>query len=85
MVGCGFLDEGLRFREGIGGGYATREIGQICGVASGRLLDDGGVFHSVAPGYPRQLPTVALHKSYGVPNLRQLLMSAKWTSALAKE
>ena len=47
VVGDGFLDEGFGFREGVGGGYATGDVGQICGVASERLFDDGGVFHSV--------------------------------------
>ena len=45
VVGNGFLDEGFGFREGVGGGYATRDVGQVCGVAGGCLLDDGGVFH----------------------------------------
>lgn len=45
VVCGGFLDEGFGFREGVGGGYATREVGKVCGVASWRLLDDGGVFH----------------------------------------
>lgn len=49
MVGDSFLDEGFRFREGIGGSYAPREIGQVCGIASGRLLNDGGVFQSGMP------------------------------------
>lgn len=45
MVGSGFLDEGFGFREGVSGGYATGDVRQVCGVAGGRLLDDGGVFH----------------------------------------
>ena len=84
VVGGGLLDEGFGFREGIGGGYAPREIGQVCGIASGCLLNDGGVFQSVAPGCPYQLPTVAPYRPYGVPNLRQLLRSSKWTCALAR-
>ena len=46
MVDEGFLDEGFGFREGVGSGYATGDVRQVCGVAGGRLLDDGGVFHS---------------------------------------
>ena len=69
VVGGGLLDEGFGFREGIGGGYAPREIGQVCGIASGCLLNDGGVFQSVAPGCPYQLPTVAPYRPYGILNL----------------
>lgn len=45
MVGSGFLDEGFGFGAGVGSGYATGDVRQVCRVAGGCLLDDGGVFH----------------------------------------
>ena len=70
MVGGGFTDEGLRFREGIGGSYAPREIGQVCRIASGRLLDDGGVFHGECSVSIRACFKMLFH----VPGARLLLI-----------